>query len=127
MAKKILFIEDEGALQQAISFALEKEGYQTVSAMDGDAGIRLAAKEQPNLILLDLILPKKNGFDVLKTLKENPDTQRIPVMILTNLESDANIEQALAMGAASYLVKANYKIEEVIQKIKTMLGEEAKR
>ncbi len=119
--KKILFIEDESALQKTFRDILEREGYEMISALDGESGLRLAKTQKPDLILLDLILPKKDGFDVLKELKENEATKEIPVIVLTNLEEIESIEKAIELGATTYLVKAQYTLEEVIQKVKKAL------
>jgi DNA-binding response OmpR family regulator len=119
--KKILFIEDEAALQKTFRDILEKEGYQMISALDGESGLRLAKSQKPDLILLDLILPKKDGFEVLKELKEDEATKGIPVIVLTNLEDIESVEKAIELGATTYLVKAQYTLEEVIQKVKKAL------
>lgn len=116
--KKILFIEDEAALQKTFGDILSQEGYKMVSAIDGEEGLRLVKSEKPDLVLLDLILPKLNGFEVLKQLKEDKATKEIPIIVLTNLEGTGDIEKALELGATTYLVKANYTLEEVLQKIK---------
>ena len=121
--KKILFIEDESALQKTFEEVLKNEGYQLIPALDGESGLRSALKEKPNLILLDLILPKVHGFDVLKKLKENKETKHIPIIVLTNLEGIEEVEKAIELGATSYLVKAQYSLEEVVEKIKKALGE----
>lgn len=123
MAKVILFIEDESALQKTFGEFLLQEGYEMISALDGEIGLRLAKTKKPDLILLDLILPKKNGFDVLKELKEDKEIKDIPVIVLTNLEEIESIDRALELGATTYLVKANYSLEEVLEKIKKALGE----
>lgn len=120
--KKILFIEDESALQKTIEEALRQENFEVIKALDGEIGLNLAKKEAPDLILLDLILPKKDGFEVLKELKKDSATKDIPVIILTNLEGAQDIEKALSLGATTYLVKANYDLEEVVRKIKNTLG-----
>lgn len=120
--KKILFIEDESALQRAATTVLSDEGYAVLSALDGEVGIRLAQDERPDLILLDIILPKKNGFEVMEELKKDERTSRIPVIILSNLAENTDLEKALALGATTYLVKINYKLEEVVEKIKNILG-----
>lgn len=120
--KKILFIEDESTLQRAITRALADQGYKTLSALDGETGIAIAHKELPDLILLDLIIPKKNGFAVLSELKKDSETAHIPIIILTNLEGSADVERALTSGATTYLVKTNYKLEEVVDKIKNILA-----
>jgi DNA-binding response OmpR family regulator len=121
--KKILFIEDESALQKTFGDLLGAKGYKMVSALDGELGINLARTERPDLILLDLVLPKVHGLDVLKKLKEYPATKNIPVMILTNLEGISEVEKALELGATTYLVKAQYDLEEVFFKIKKALGD----
>lgn len=116
--KKILFVEDEAALQKTFGDVLSQEGYAMISASDGEEGLRLAKSEKPDLVLLDLILPKTNGFEVLKQLKEDEETKDIPIIVLTNLEGTGDVEKALELGAMTYLVKANYTLEEVLQKIK---------
>jgi DNA-binding response OmpR family regulator len=119
--KKILLVEDEKILQRAMEHALKSEGYEVVVASDGEEGLALAKKENPNLILLDLLLPKKDGFTVLTELKEDPATKNLAVIILSNLENSVDVEKALAAGATTYLVKTNYKIEEVLEKVKQHL------
>jgi DNA-binding response OmpR family regulator len=121
MAKKILFVEDEPNLQKAISEILVQEGYKVFGAADGEEGLKVAQKEKPDLILLDLILPKKDGFEVLKELKADEKMKSIPVIVLTNLEGVGDVEKALELGARTYLVKANYELEDVIDKIKALL------
>jgi DNA-binding response OmpR family regulator len=119
--KKILFIEDESALHKAVGEILSQEGYEMISALDGEAGLKLAKTKNPDLILLDLILPKIHGFEVLKILKEDKKTKNIPVIVLTNLEGIQDVEKAIKMGATTYLVKSNYSLEEVAEKVKSAL------
>ena len=121
--KTILFIEDESALQKTFGEIIAQDGYQMISALDGETGLRVAKEKKPDLILLDLILPKIHGFDVLKKLKEENETRDIPVIVLTNLEGLEDVEKALKLGATTYLVKANYSLEEILEKIKKALGE----
>lgn len=123
MPKTILFIEDESALQKTFGEVLNQEGYQMISALDGEIGLRLAKDKKPDLILLDLILPKVNGFDVLKKLKEDKGTKDIPVIVLTNLEEMGDVDKAIKSGATTYLVKASYSLKEVVEKIKKALKE----
>lgn len=118
---QILIIEDESALQKTLGDTLNKEGYKVIKALDGEIGLRQAKSELPDLIILDLILPKMNGFEVLKALKEDPNTKNIPVIIQTNLETMDDIERALEGGASTYLVKSNYSLGEVLQKVKQTL------
>jgi len=120
--KKILFVEDEPSLQKTVGDILKQEGFTILQATDGEDGIRLAKLEKPDLILLDLILPKKDGFDVIKALKEDPGTHDIKIIVLTNLQSSGDIEKAIELGATTYLVKANYDLDEIVYKIKEILG-----
>jgi len=92
-----------------------------LSALDGETGLRLAKTENPDLVLLDLVLPKKHGFEVLQALKEDASTRDIPIIVLTNLEGTGDVEKALELGATTYLIKASYTLEEVIAKIKKAL------
>ena len=121
--KTILFIEDESVLQKTFGEILRQEGYKMISALDGESGLRLAKNKRPDLILLDLILPERHGFEVLKGLKEDKETKEIPVIVLTNLERIEDIDRALELGATTYLVKAQYSLEEVVEKIKKALQE----
>ena len=121
--KKILFIEDEAALQKTLGDVLEQEGYKVLGALNGEIGLNMAKTEKPELILLDLVLPKMHGFEVLKALKEDAETKDIPIIVLTNLESMGDVAKALELGATTYLVKASYTLEEVVSKIKKALGE----
>jgi DNA-binding response OmpR family regulator len=119
--KTILIIEDESALQKTLGDVLSQEGFEILSALDGETGLRLATEKNPDGILLDLILPKANGFDVLKSLKEQEATKNIPVVVLTNLESMEDIQKALDLGAMTYLVKSNYTLQEVVEKVSKAL------
>lgn len=119
--KKILFIEDESSLQKAIGEVLKQEGFEVSSALDGQEGLEKLKEERPDLILLDLILPKLDGFEVLKRIKVDPKIKNIPVIVLTNLEGSGDVEKALELGATTYLVKANYELADVVVKIKQTL------
>jgi len=121
--KTILFIEDESTLQKTFGDILTQDKYRMISALDGKIGLRLAKSEKPDLILLDLVLPNMHGFEVLKRLKQDPETKEIPVIILTNLEKMEDVEEAIELGAKTYLVKTQYRIEEVMEKVKKALGE----
>ncbi|MBI2607463.1 MAG: response regulator [Candidatus Doudnabacteria bacterium] len=118
---KILVVEDEEILLTALTEELNQEGFEVVGAKDGIEGVEKASQEKPNLILLDLVMPRLDGIGALKQMKENSTTKDIPVVILTNLSDYDKISDALSLGAMDYLVKANYRLEELIQKIKTVL------
>lgn len=118
---KILIVEDEPTLNKALEEFLLEEKFEVFSAFDGEEGIKMAKEKNPDLILLDIILPKKDGFEVLDYLKLDKKTQKIPVVLLTNLESAEDIEKAFNKGATTYLVKANYRLEDIVKKIKETL------
>lgn len=120
---KVLIVEDEEFLVRALKDNLESEGYSVDTAVNGEEAVAhlKKAKVKPNIILLDLLMPKKDGFYVLEELKKNQEWKLIPVIVLSNLGGDADIKRALAMGASDYFVKSQHPIEEVIEKIKTYL------
>lgn len=118
---KILVVEDEEILLTALSEELKQEGFEVVGAKDGQEGVEKVASEKPDLVLLDLVMPRLDGIGALKQMKENPETKDVPVVILTNLSDYDKISDALSLGAMDYLVKANYRLEELVTKIKTVL------
>jgi DNA-binding response OmpR family regulator len=115
---KILIAEDEPTLNRALSEFLAEEGFEVMAVFDGEEAVKLAKTKEPDLIILDIILPKKDGYEVLDDLKANEKTAKIPIILLTNLESAENIQKAFDKGAKTYLVKSNYKLEDVVRKIK---------
>lgn len=117
----VLVIEDEEFIVRALQDNLASEGYSVSVAMDGEAAFDEIKKKKPDMVLLDLLLPKKNGFDVLKELKANPDWRLIPVVVLSNLGEDTDIKRALDLGAADYFVKSQHPIQEVIEKVREYL------
>ena len=120
-ANKILIVEDEQMLSNIVKAEFIFEGYKTEIAKDGNEALILAKSFRPDAMLLDLILPKKGGLEVLKELKEDNELKNIVVIILSNLAGDGNISKALDMGAADYFVKTQSSISEVIEKVKNCL------
>lgn len=118
---KILVVEDEEILLTALSEELKQEGFEVAGAKDGVEGVEKSVSEKPDLILLDLVMPRLDGIGALKQMKASPETKDIPVVILTNLSDYDKISDALSLGAMDYLVKANYRLEELVNKIKTVL------
>jgi two-component system, OmpR family, response regulator len=119
---KILVIEDDLTLNKSLSEFLSAEGFEVLVAMDGEEGIRKAKSELPDLVLLDIIMPKKDGYEVIREMKADSKMKNIPVILLTNLGGINDVEKALELGATTYLVKADYKLEEITQRIKSVLG-----
>ena len=119
--KKVLIIEDDKFLRELITQKLIKEGFETSEAIDGEEGIKKIKEEKPDLILLDLILPGVDGFEVLSQMKEDSAVSSIPVIILSNLGQKEDIERGLKLGAVDYLIKAHFTPGEIIEKIKNIL------
>jgi DNA-binding response OmpR family regulator len=118
--KKILLVEDDDILQRMYQKRLQSEGYEVIQARDGKTGLSLAKSDQPDLILLDIMLPGGlNGFDVLEQLKRDQKTKDIAVLVLTNLDSEEKV--AKEIGASGYLVKVNTKPDQVIVKVNELL------
>jgi DNA-binding response OmpR family regulator len=118
---KILIIEDDKFLRELIVAKLKKENYLVFEAIDGEEGIKKTKEENPDLILLDLILPGIDGFEVLSQIKNDPTVSLIPVIILSNLGQKEDIDRGLALGASDYLIKAHFTPGEIIEKIKSVL------
>ncbi len=115
---KILIVEDDKFLRDLLGRKLQDEKFEVVTAIDGEEGIKKTEEEKPDMVLLDLILPSINGFEVLKKIKENPKTSAIPVIILSNLGQKEDVERALNGGAKDYLIKANFTLDEILDKIR---------
>lgn len=121
MAKKILIIEDDKFLRELITQKLIKEGYEISEAVDGEKGIKKLEGEKPDLVLLDLILPGIDGFEVLDRIKKDATLSQIPVIILSNLGQKDDVERGLKMGAVDYLIKAHFTPSDIIDKIRAVL------
>jgi CheY-like chemotaxis protein len=121
--RKILVVEDDDFLLEMYSTKLELEGFKVLNAMNGVQGLKVAQREIPDLILLDLNLPEMSGFDVLEQLKRTDSTKNILVVVLTNYSQKDNIDRCLDLGADDYLIKAHFVPSEVISKIKKLLDE----
>jgi len=120
---KILIVEDDRFLRELITQKLIREGYDTVEAVDGEDGIKKIKEEIPDLVLLDLILPGIDGFEVLTKAKEDPLTVNIPVIILSNLGQKDDVDRGIKLGAVDYMIKAHFTPGEIISKIKSILKE----
>lgn len=121
LQKAILIIEDDVFLSELMAKKLKDSGFKVIKAIDGQEGLEKAASLKPNLILLDLILPGMDGFEVLKRLKGNTATDSIPVIILSNLGQREDIERGFDLGAQDYLVKAQFTPDEIVERVKKPL------
>ena len=118
---KILLIEDEVLILRMYEKVFGFEGYTVLTAVDGVEGLRKAKADKPELILLDIMMPKMDGLRVLEELKADPETKAIPIVVLTNLSSDLVIKDAFTKGAAGYLVKSEVVNEKIVDEIKQYL------
>src|SRR3989338_5757970 len=116
--KHILIIEDDALIMQAYKIGLEQEDFQVSTAENGHSGLSAILKGNIDLILLDLILPKKDGFEILEALQKNKQTDFPPIIVLSNLGQSSDIERAKKLGASDYLIKANTSMKDVIEKVK---------
>ena len=119
--KKILLVEDDVTLIDMYSLKFKEEGYNLLTAENGETGLALALKEIHDVILLDIVMPKMDGFAVLAELKKNATTKNIPVLMLSNLGQTADVEKGEAMGAKDYIVKASMTPTQVVDKVKSYL------
>ena len=119
--KTVLLIEDDIFLSQLLTTRLQKVGIEVLKIFDGEAAIEILKTTKPNLILLDIILPKKSGFEVMEEIHSNPMLQDGPILIISNLGQDSDIARGKALGASEYLIKAQTGIDELVEKIKSYL------
>lgn len=120
---KILLVDDDPLLVRMYQKKLENDGYTVETANDGDVALSKVQDFKPDLVLLDVMMPKVNGYEVLKTLKADDSTKKIPVIILTNVgASDEDVSRGMELGAVAYLVKAGNKPSAVVSKVKEILG-----
>ncbi len=121
MSKKILIIEDDSFLQGLASTKLEKEGFTVMGASNSDDAMKILATDIPDLMLCDLVMPGVDGFGILKLVRENPKTVNVPVIVFSNLSEDKDIKHAKDLGATDYMVKSNFTLDELAERIKTIL------
>jgi len=121
--KKILLVEDEAPLLKVLEDRFLQEGFVVFKASDGAEGYKIALENRPDIILLDILLPLVNGLEMLKKIRENKAGEDIPVLILTNLNDMQSIKQALENEAYDYLVKSDWKLDDLVKKVKERLME----
>jgi CheY-like chemotaxis protein len=121
MTKRILLVEDDRFLRRACETGLRRKGFTVVAAADGVQALALARAERPDLVLLDLLMPKMPGIDVLRALKADPGTRDIPVLILSNSSREQDVGEVMRLGAVGYWVKANLSLKELADRIAALL------
>ena len=123
---KIILIEDDTFLVEMYTTKFDLEGFEVIAAEDGKKGLDMAKKENPDIILLDILMPKMDGFEVLDALKKDKEMAKIPVVLLTNLGQKDDVKKGFKNGAVGYLIKAHFMPSEVVDKIKKILKESKK-
>jgi CheY-like chemotaxis protein len=120
--KKILIIEDEEVLSDLLRKKIEKEGYEAYAAPDGEEGLKIMREIMPDLILLDILMPKKGGFEVMEEMNRDETIKNIPVIIISNSGQPVELDKAKALGAKDCLVKTEFDPQEVLDKVKEYIG-----
>jgi CheY-like chemotaxis protein len=120
-SKSILLVEDDRFLRKAAESTLRRHGFIVRTAADGEEALQRVRDEVPDLVLLDLIMPKLQGFEVLRILKQDPATKQIPVVVLSNLGQDSDVQQALQGGAVAYFIKANLSLQDLVTQVQRVL------
>jgi CheY-like chemotaxis protein len=120
--KKILMIEDETIIVDLLKGKLEREGYQVSIGRDGVEGLEKMKQEKPELVLLDIVMPRKGGFDVMEEMNQNEEFKNIPVIIISNSGQPVELDRAKELGAVDWLVKTEFDPQEVIKKVKKQIG-----
>ena len=118
---KILIVEDDKFLRDLLVHKLTHEGFGVKEAFDGEEGFKAALEDPADLVLLDLILPRLDGFDVLEKFKKDPKLSAVPILVLSNLGQKEDIARAMSAGAKDFLVKSNFTLGEVVERIKSVL------
>lgn len=118
----ILIVEDEAFLLRALKHRLQRNGFEILEARDGVEVMKIMKAKKPDLVLLDLIMPKKNGFDTLREIKKSKKFNQIPIIILSNLGQEDDIQKCLEMGAVDYLIKSDFSLTDILAKIKLHLN-----
>ena len=120
MSKKVLIVDDEPSIIVALQFLMEQNGYETLVAFSGEEAMETIARQHPDLILLDIMLPVVDGFEVSQRVRENPDWKDIRIVLLTALGSEANVTKGLDLGADAYVIKP-FSNADLVAKVKELL------
>lgn len=122
MPSRVLLAEDDKFLRRAAEAMLRKHGFTVLAAMDGEEALRLARLESPDVILLDMVMPKLDGLSVLHALKRDPATSHVPVVMLSNLGQEEDIRRSIEGGAVAYFTKANLSLEDLVARVHAIAG-----
>ena len=121
-ARRVLLAEDDRFLRRAAEARLRRHGLEVLTAADGEEALRIARAEPLDLVLLDVVMPKLQGFEVLKALKQDVATARVPVIVLSNLGQQRDVAQAMALGAVAFLIKAHLSLQDLVDRVDAVLA-----
>jgi CheY-like chemotaxis protein len=121
--KKILIVEDEEIIRDLLKGRLAKEGYEVVAAEDGVEGLEKLSKDKPDLVILDVIMPRMGGFEVMEKMNEDPELKKIPIVVVSNSGQPVELNKAKELGAKDWLIKTEFDPREVVDKVKKQLGD----
>ncbi|MBU4298699.1 response regulator [Patescibacteria group bacterium] len=122
MAKKILLVEDEDIMINLLQKKLTREGYEVSAAKDGEEGLRAMRETEPDIVLLDIIMPKMSGFEVLEEMNKDQNLKKIPVIVISNSGQPVELDRAQRLGAKDWLVKTQFDPKEVLEKVVAQIG-----
>ncbi|HZC01899.1 MAG TPA: response regulator [Gammaproteobacteria bacterium] len=122
LTKQILLVEDDRFLRRACAAGLRQRGWTVLTAVDGEEALRMVQSERIDLVLLDMLMPKLHGLDVMRALKAEERTQSIPVLVLSNSSRERDVQEIMKLGAVGYLVKANLSLQELGNRVAELLG-----
>ncbi len=122
MSKNILIIEDDDFFRELIRKKLVSEGFEVAEAVDGEKGIEIIKESHPDLVILDLLLPSIDGFEVLSKVKSDATIAQTPFLVLSNLGQQEDIERGLRLGASDFLIKSQFDIDQIMEKVKGILN-----
>jgi CheY-like chemotaxis protein len=123
MAKKILIVEDEEVMYNLLQKKLSEEGYEATVAVDGEEGLKKMKETKPDLILLDIVMPRMGGLEVMEEMEREPELKKIPVIVISNSGQPVELDRAKRLGAKDWLIKTEFDPQEVIEKVKKQIGE----
>jgi len=121
--KKVLIVEDEDLIIDLLKKKLLQENYDVLTAHDGEEGLKVLRETKPDIVLLDIIMPKKNGYEVMEEMNKDPELKKIPVIIISNSGQPVELDKAKEMGAKDWLIKTEFDPQEVVEKVRKQIGQ----
>ena len=121
--KKVLIVEDEELIMDLLKKKLIQEGYEVSTAYDGEQGMEKLRSVKPDILLLDIVMPKKSGYEVMEEMSKDPELNKIPIIVISNSGQPVELDKAKNLGAKDWLVKTEFDPREVVEKVRRLIGE----